>query len=922
MAQAMIGIENGSSHRMASCPKDVEEDLLFFTSIDEATKNWLNALHDMWKLWKKCEQISKILIDYFDTAPNPYLSTLRILVNAIDFKHAKTETSLAFTVIEEFSNWLIPRKDIHNGCLVPDLKIAAFKLVSRQKHMKLVKLVSITYDFIEHKELFLQIIQKMINEKKFKEATQYVTMLKLQMHYTDPELLLLPLILQNKLTIVEDFLTECPIAQKKLITYLDDLLALGRNMYNKLEEYIVINNIPDAKIQRIQIQPMKKLIARFVKLYNLPLECCPNLNQRRNKGALQFLIHKRYDDGTLNTESWREMVKEAVGNDTTLQLEAVKLLTMIGEVQEGLYWAKTFHIPKEQWPWAISLQEEQTFDEINVGASTSKEENSNCEESSIHYYTFKLPRDAIKLIDNPRSFLEFLDSGLKGVRVVGIDSEWKPTFGIKKAQLALIQIATETNVYILDVITIGDQLEDLWSKFETTLFTNKHILKLGFGIANDMSMIQDFVPSVSNIKMSGQGYLDILHLWRKLVEGYNFQFPYKGDENVKSESLNKLVELCLGAKLDKSDQFSNWEQRPLRESQTIYAALDAYCLLEIYAVLAQQCEKADIPFHDICAEIQHIPQRHFKKTPKKYLHKKNAKSQSTLSAEKSNHWNGKLNKFEKIPQACVNSLGYRNSNSLENKHKQYQIYPQNHLSPITAHTWRAVCDSMLGGLASKLRMCGCDCLYLLYDKGGEQSAKLAVRENRILLTQRLTQYLPLENCYRVMSNTPNEQLREVLNHFSVVVTQKDIFSRCQICNYDEFVEVPKSLMKDLVKSFTKITEHEYPRLQFGTLPCASMSHQANIYDIDEISKLYFTDTSNHYNKQYRDRTWHLSTDTLDVRTCKTRYNMRVQIEKVPLNVLKNVPLFYICEHCGKVYWDGIHLEGTLNGVIQDLIIKE
>lgn len=101
-----------------------------------------------------------------------------------------------------------------------------------------------------------------------------------------------------------------------------------------------------------------------------------------------------------------------------------------------------------------------------------------------------------------------------------------------------------------------------------------------------------------------------------------------------------------------------------------------------------------------------------------------------------------------------------------------------------------------------------------------------------------------------------------------------------------------------------------------------MSHQANIYDIDEISKLYFTDTSNYYNKQYRDRTWHLSTDTLDVRTCKTRYNMRVQIEKVPLNVLKNVPLFYICEHCGKVYWDGTHLEGTLNGVIQDLIIKE
>lgn len=199
---------------------------------------------------------------------------------------------------------------------------------------------------------------------------------------------------------------------------------------------------------------------------------------------------------------------------------------------------------------------------------------------------------------------------------------------LKKAQLALIQIATETNVYILDVITIGNQLADLWSKFNSMLFENKHILKLGFGIANDMSMIRDHLPAISNIKMDGQEYLDILHLRRKLVEGYNFQFPYKDYKTITSESLSKLVELCLGAKLNKSDQFSNWEQRPLRESQIIYAALDAYCLLEIYSALAEQCARVDIPFQDICAEIQHIPLKQkkvLKKTPKIYLNKESIK---------------------------------------------------------------------------------------------------------------------------------------------------------------------------------------------------------------------------------------------------------------------------------------------------------
>lgn len=51
----------------------------------------------------------------------------------------------------------------------------------------------------------------------------------------------------------------------------------------------------------------------------------------------------------------------------------------------------------------------------------------------------------------------------------------------------------------------------------------------------------------------------------------------------------------------------------------IMTALDAYCLLEIYTTLAQECEHKDIPFQDICTEVQHIPYRKYKKTPRRYL---------------------------------------------------------------------------------------------------------------------------------------------------------------------------------------------------------------------------------------------------------------------------------------------------------------
>ena len=52
-------------------------------------------------------------------------------------------------------------------------------------------------------------------------------------------------------------------------------------------------------------------------------------------------------------------------------------------------------------------------------------------------------------------------------------------------------------------------------------------------------------------------------------------------------------------------------------------ALDAYCLLEIYATLEIQCEHLDIPFYDVCLEVQHtphqLPERNMRKPTQKVV---------------------------------------------------------------------------------------------------------------------------------------------------------------------------------------------------------------------------------------------------------------------------------------------------------------
>nr|XP_031846660.1 exonuclease mut-7 homolog isoform X2 [Nomia melanderi] len=856
-----------------------DDDLKSFSQIDEATKEWLKNCEHIWKFWKKCDRIKTTLIEYFESAPNPYLSTLRIIVNISDFKQIKPKSSVAFTVIEEFTKWLEPRKSSYKYLLDVNLKIAAFRLVNKQRNMEFIQLVADTYDFLEHKEKFIDLIKNMIVKKQFKEAAQCATMLKLQKHYQDIEVLLLPLILQNKLSIVEQFIADEPEIQKSLIQYLDNLITSDSNMNSQLNKIIEEYNIPDIKISTTEIKPMTKLIVRFVKLYNLPSEICQNVNKKRSTGALRFLIYKRYTDYSLSLESWREMALETVGNDTNLQQELIRMLINVRDAREGLYWTKMFKIPIQQWPSEILYEAKHMKSE---GASTSKGEAYDWEvtDESANYYELHLPRDSICVVDNSQKFEEFLDNGLKGVSVVGIDLEWKPTFGTKQTELALIQIATHNKVYILDVTTMANESRGLWAELALILFVDTNILKLGFGIAQDMAMIRDSLPVFSNMKTHGPGYIDIVHLWQKLVDEYKFVFPHEYDTPLLKNNLSKLVELCFGQKLNKSNQFSNWEQRPLRESQIVYAALDAYCLLEVYEVMKTHCTRLDIPFTNICLEIQHIPQ----KTPKTSQSTKKSTHEPRIPA--SEHQNLQQKHHSTKPE--LHLMKINNPNNI------HQDWSQMCKKRIQIHMWRVVCDLQLSGLASKLRMCGCDCIRLPIIKAVDVSKQ----QNRVLLTNKhylkFSQYFMPGQFYFVRNDFPNKQLRQVLNHFGISVTQRHIFSRCKVCNCNEFAKVPRFEMDQIIERY------------YRDKPGSYQINKKNHFGASNLN-------NNTYNyEQIEDRRWILNQNSINVKEFSTKYHVEIKIDQLPIEDLKNEEWLYICEKCGKVYCLGSTFEDTLN----------
>jgi hypothetical protein len=89
--------------------------------------------------------------------------------------------------------------------------------------------------------------------------------------------------------------------------------------------------------------------------------------------------------------------------------------------------------------------------------------------------------------------------------------------------------------------------------------------------------------------MNVGGYLDLQALWHILTGMHNIILPYPGKciyyfivqgiylihmftvNPEGGQGLSSLVHQCLGKPLNKENQFSNWERRPLRKNQIIYA---------------------------------------------------------------------------------------------------------------------------------------------------------------------------------------------------------------------------------------------------------------------------------------------------------------------------------------------------------------
>ncbi|KUG01495.1 Exonuclease mut-7 [Phytophthora nicotianae] len=189
----------------------------------------------------------------------------------------------------------------------------------------------------------------------------------------------------------------------------------------------------------------------------------------------------------------------------------------------------------------------------------------------------------------------------KRERIVGLDVEWKPTSskiaaatGSKttSAMASILQISSSSRVFVIDLLALQDN-DFLFETLLGRLFADPFLLKVGFGFDTDLKVLHQTFPERSSL-INITPFLELSAVVSKLL-GVSV-----------GNSLSNATSTILGSPLDKRMQMSNWDVRPLTEPQLTYAALDAYCLVQITNKLRKNEDTKLPPWEATAAEIHEL----------------------------------------------------------------------------------------------------------------------------------------------------------------------------------------------------------------------------------------------------------------------------------------------------------------------------
>ncbi|XP_029921768.1 exonuclease mut-7 homolog isoform X2 [Myripristis murdjan] len=855
-----------------------------------------HQLHELWTA-KQLETLHLEAYKGFSNLADP-LEALLTILEKCPVKQKGLRHAFGLWIIKEFHQWMKDNPQVTLASLPAEHALAlqdqALNMISDIPPNVMENLVNIYQLGSVDATVVLSHINRLQALKYYKEAAVLATKLKLQ-NELNVEEICTPLILQDNLGLVESFVTGHPQLQEQLVKLLD---SWCHPLFSAEDFSMQYPHLCTSKQQLDKIHPkiIAKHVTRLKEKFNIDEALCPNTLNKRRRQTLSFLMFKRFEEKSISEEIWEEHVELIVADDPELHVQLVFMLTKHGNFVEASRWSLRYCIPRDKLPFGVWETQQA------LQADGRQNDGNNTEEwvppKPHKFYQFPLTRESVLFIDKPEDLWRCQDAVFKKGSIVGVDMEWQPKFGcISSQNIAVIQLAVLDQVFLLDLCDLNLWKHPGTSCFIRKLFGDQNVLKLGYGMTNDCKCLMATWPEFADDPLIMKGVVDLLNIHQKMQRS-GVRGTATGPKEVlvgegsAEKGLSLLVQQVLGKPLNKTEQLSNWERRPLRTSQIRYAAADAYCLLDVYLALSRDPAHFGLPADLLsisASQSENSRERKQKEKPTKQTHGK-AECQGAQAIS---------------PSPC-------------GVEKDLLCGEKASVGPaLTPQQFRVVCDNMLQGLGRYLRCLGVDVVMLKNTDDHREAAKLAQIEGRIILTcgqpyQSLRSQVGEGRCLSLdCSEKARDQATRVLRYFNVQPTLHDIFSRCQACNNDQYMALPREDMTRMLRQRGFIKDQDTENTEFT-------SHQEEEEDPGDFLTSSVASEAPRYAPKCR---W-APLSVLDLDTLTFPGGASIQLHTVPPGLLPRISVFYICTSCGKVFWEGTHFDRVLTQFQEVLHIND
>ncbi|KAM7393044.1 hypothetical protein PAMA_007930 [Pampus argenteus] len=860
-----------------------------------------DQLFELWN-WKDLQTLHLAALQGFSKLSEPLEALLTILESCPGKQKGRSNT-LGHYILMEFQTWINEHPQVTLSSLPEQQAMAlqhrALSLLTDSQPSFVDSLINI-YQLSSLDLAILRLhIERLQTLNCYKEAVVLSVKLNLQKEMNMEEMCV-PLILQDKISLAESFVTGHSHLELQLVTLLDSWCHPCFSM-EAINKQFPRLSVSKHCVGQVKPKILTKHVLRLVEKFNIHQGLCPNALHKRRQGSLRFLMYKRFVEKGMMDENWSDHVQYVVADDLELQIQLVEMLVKYSGLQKASQWSLRYKIPRNRLPhgvWETQQSLPPHLQQVHLGDSAQIEEWMPSESHRQKFYQVPITKDKVHLVDTPDALQRCRKIVLKDGGIVGVDMEWQPTFGcISTQKVALIQLAVFEQAFLLDLCANGLCQHADTISFIRSFFSTRNVLKLGYGMAGDLKCLLSTWRQFLEEPLKMEGVLDLLNIHQQIERG-TVKMTQNGPKEVlvgedsADKGLSLLVKQVLGRPLDKTEQMSNWEKRPLRISQIRYAVADAYCLLDVYSVLSSNPARFGLP-----ADLLSISSQSEKCGAKKHKDKR---------TKQMNQAHGK--------EECQGPQRVSPPRSDIEKGLLCGKKPSEDSPALPPQQLRVVCDNMLQGLGRYLRCLGVDVVMLENTDDHREAAILAQTEGRVILTcgqpyQSLRSQVGEGRCLSLdCSEKARDQAVRVLRHFNVQPTHNDIFSRCQACNSDQYVAVPREDMARMLKQKGFLQDQDTPHTQ-------QKSHQQEEEKLDDV--LTPTDETSELPRYALHCRW-APLSGLDPDTLTFPGGAPIQLHTVPPGLLSRILLFYVCTRCGKVFWEGSHF-GRVLSMFQEVL---